>query len=86
MSIYPSGMDVEANRKIGSCLQSIRRETGMTQTELARKLCKPQSYVSKVEIGERNLFLNEVFRYAKVLGVPPTVLIERVGQAIRSDK
>lgn len=54
----------------------------MTQTELARKLNKPQSYVSKVEIGERNLFLSELFRYAKALGVTPAALVEKIEQVI----
>lgn len=40
----------------------------MTQVELAQRLGKPQSYVSKVEILERRLDVIELMDWLKVLG------------------
>lgn len=36
-------------------LRQARIGAGLTQTELANRLGKPQSYVSKAELGERRL-------------------------------
>jgi transcriptional regulator with XRE-family HTH domain len=44
-----------------------RRDQGITQTELARRLGKPQSFVSKVESGERRLDVIEFLELAKIL-------------------
>lgn len=71
-------MNVEMNRTIGRCLCAARADQSLTQIELAQRLNKPQSYVSKIEIGERNLYLNEFFAYADALGVGPEELIARI--------
>lgn len=71
-------MDVDTNRKIGSCLQAVRREANLTQAELARRVGKPQSYVSKIEIGERNLPISEFFTYSNALGVSAELLTARI--------
>lgn len=44
----------------------------MTQVELARRLEKPQSYVSKVEILERRLDVIELMDWLKLLEVELT--------------
>ena len=75
-------MDVDANRKIGSCLQAIRREANLTQTELANRIGKPQSYVSKIEIGERNLLVSEFFSYARALGLSADKLIMQIEKTV----
>ncbi len=41
----------------------------MTQVDLARRLDVPQSFISKVETGERALKLYEQFDYARALGI-----------------
>lgn len=43
------------SRKFLSLLKEIRQEAGFSQVELAKKLGKPQSFVSKYESGERRL-------------------------------
>ena len=42
-------------RKLLSFLKEIRQEAGFSQVELAKKLGKPQSFVSKYESVERRL-------------------------------
>ena len=41
-------------------LRKVRLEAGLTQVEAARKLKKPQSYVSKIERGERRIDIVEL--------------------------
>ena len=41
-------------------IKEIRKDAGMTQSDLAQALNKPQSYVSKYESGERRLDFLEV--------------------------
>lgn len=52
-----------------------REACGMTQVELAAALRRPQSFVSKVERGERRLEVVEFIEYARALGVSPDGLI-----------
>ena len=49
----------------------------MTQSELARRLEKPQSYVSKYETGVRRLDLVELEQIAQALGLTLCDLVRR---------
>lgn len=73
-----NGMNVDANRACGSCLSQIRREQGITQVELAKRLRTPQSFVSKIETGERSLKVYEQFAYAEALGITPEEMTARL--------
>ncbi|MEN3968414.1 helix-turn-helix transcriptional regulator [Acinetobacter sp. BWR-L5] len=50
-------------------LIELRESKDVTQVELARRLNKPQSYVSKVEILERRLDVIELIDWLKILQV-----------------
>ena len=50
-------------------LTEAREAQGLTQEQLARKLSKPQSYVWKLENGERALAYAEAPAYARALGL-----------------
>lgn len=49
----------------------------MTQLEIANRIGKPQSYVSKYESGERRLDVVEFCSIARALGRKPTELLEQ---------
>ncbi|WP_199562952.1 helix-turn-helix domain-containing protein [Simplicispira sp. 110] len=55
-------------------LVELREAKGITQAEVAAKLGKPQSYVSKYERGERRLDIIELIAVANALGVDPVQL------------
>jgi transcriptional regulator with XRE-family HTH domain len=46
-----------------------RKDAGLTQVELAGRLARPQSYVSKYESGERRLDLIEFLDIAHILAL-----------------
>ncbi len=46
-----------------------RVDAGMTQVEVATKLGKPQSYVSKYESGDRRLDVTEFVQIADILSL-----------------
>jgi transcriptional regulator with XRE-family HTH domain len=52
-------------------LVNARKKAGLTQVELADRLTRPQSFVSKVERGERRLDVVEFFEVAEAIGFDP---------------
>lgn len=55
-----------------------RKEAGLTQSELAARLDKPQSYISKAERGERRLDVIEFIDLSEALGAEPAKLIGQI--------
>ena len=55
-----------------------RKKAGLTQTQVALALKKPQSFVSKYESGERLLDVAEYVEIAQVLGADAIKLIGRI--------
>lgn len=51
-----------------------RRGAALTQVDLAARLGKPQSFVSKVETGERRLDFVEFVDWARAIGVDELAL------------
>lgn len=47
-------------------LKKTRLKAGLSQQEVAKKLGKPQSYISKIESGERRLDVAEIKAFAKI--------------------
>jgi len=47
-------------------LKEARIEVGLSQQEVADKLKKPQSYISKIESGERRLDVAEIKKFADI--------------------
>ena len=55
-----------------------RERKGLTQAELAARLGKPQSFVSKYEGGERRLDVVEFVLVCSALGVEATAIFKSV--------
>jgi len=53
-----------------------RKRSGLTQSELAVSLGRPQSFVSKYESGERGLNIVEFIAVCDALRVEPNEIIE----------
>ena len=54
--------------KLRALLRKLRKECGLRQIDLARRLDRPQSYVSKYESGEKTLDIFEIKRICEALG------------------
>jgi transcriptional regulator with XRE-family HTH domain len=52
-----------------SRLREARRQAGLTQAEVAQKLGKPQSFVSKCESGERRVDVVELLAFSSIYRV-----------------
>lgn len=50
-------------------LANERQAHGVTQVELAQRLGKPQSFVSKIERGERRIDIFELQDYVNAIGI-----------------
>lgn len=55
-------------QQVRDFLRKIRKSAGLTQNQLAEKLDKPQSYVSKYELGERKLDFVETLEVCEACG------------------
>jgi hypothetical protein len=51
-------------------LKQARVEAGLTQVEVAHRLKRPQSFVSKIESGERRVDVVELNELARLYGKP----------------
>jgi len=56
-------------------LRHARKQRGLTQAALAAMLCKPQSFVSKYESGERLLSFVETIDACRALNLDPKALL-----------
>jgi transcriptional regulator with XRE-family HTH domain len=55
-----------------------RKAAGLTQVEVASRLKRPQSYVSKYESGVRRLDVVEFLTVARAIGFDPARFIEEL--------
>ncbi len=55
-----------------------RKTAGLSQQELARRLKRSQSFIAKLEVGERRVDVVEFIEIARALGKEPTELLSRV--------
>ena len=65
-------------------LRAARRDRDMTQEEVADVLGKPQTYVSKCELGERRVDFVELEDFAAAYGLPLDYFVTRSAGSRRS--
>jgi transcriptional regulator with XRE-family HTH domain len=58
-----------------ACLVQARRAAGLNQVELAEKLGRPQSFVSKIEKGDRRIDVLELIAICHHLRIDPADVI-----------
>ncbi len=63
-------------------LKRIRQNAGYTQKDLAIRLEKPQSFVSKYESGERRIDIIELITICNAFGVQITEYIHELEKAL----
>ena len=63
-------------------LVEARKDAGLTQVQVAKRLSRPQSFVSKYEGGERRLDVVEFLEVAKALRVDAANFVRRLDQRV----
>lgn len=64
-------------------LRKARLDAGLRQTDLAKRLKQPQSFVSKYESGERALDVLELKQICQVLDISLTAFIKHLEKEIK---
>lgn len=77
-------VDPVAYRAARRLLREARESDGLTQTEVAKRLKKPQSFVAKYESGERRLDIIEFIAISDALRIEPTRLFAQMLRAVRN--
>jgi len=62
----PKSIYTKEYKRVIERLKKARLEAGLKQIEVARKLGKPQSYISKIERGERRIDITELKKIAEI--------------------
>ena len=70
----------QKRERLGALLRQFRKEAGLRQADLAQKLGKPQSYISKFESGEKNLGILEAKEICDAMEVRLSDLIKKLEQ------
>lgn len=70
------------DRTLQRLLRTLREEAGLRQTDLAERLAKPQSYISKYETGERRLDILELRAVCIAVGLSLTEFAQRLEEAL----
>ncbi len=70
----------EAQKALGKMLREARLTAGLTQAQLASQLRKRQSFVAKVEIGERRVDVVEFIEITRVLEADPATFLKAISR------
>ncbi len=62
-------------KRFRALLVAERKAHGLTQVQVAERLGKPQSFVTKYELGERRLDVVEFLYLADVIGFDPDTFL-----------
>lgn len=68
------------HRRLANLLREVRKERDIRQVDLAKALKRPQSFVSKMEAGQRRVDLVELNEVCRALGIKLSTLVRRYEQ------
>lgn len=73
----------ECHRQVVALLVAERERAGLRQQDLARKLKLPQSFISRLEHGQRRIQICEFFMLAQAIGFDGFKELRRIIQGRR---
>jgi ribosome-binding protein aMBF1 (putative translation factor) len=76
---------LDQQKKLLVLLRGIRVDAGLTQSELASRLARDQTFVSKYESGERRLDILELREVCQALGTDFIAFIRKLDNDLRAD-
>jgi transcriptional regulator with XRE-family HTH domain len=77
-------VDQRKYKTVGGVLKAARERSGLTQQQLAKRLGKPQSFVSNYERGQRRIDVLELTRIATALGTGSRTLVGEIERSLGS--
>ena len=66
---------MEPKKLFAAKLKELRLELGISQEELAERSGLHRTYISLIERAQRNVALENIYKLAKALKVPPSSLL-----------
>lgn len=72
----PKSVFSDAHKIVVETLVSARKEAGLRQVELAQRIGKDQTYISRIEQGQRRVDVLEFYALARAMGCDPVALYE----------
>ena len=79
------GNRLDQQRKLRALLRSIRVDAGLTQSELASRLDRDQTFVSKYESGERRLDVLELREVCQAIGTDFVTVVRKLDKELKRD-
>jgi transcriptional regulator with XRE-family HTH domain len=73
----------EQRRRLTTLLRELRVESGLTQTELAKRIGRPQNVVSRFENDERRVDILEIREICLALGITFEKFARRLEKALK---
>jgi transcriptional regulator with XRE-family HTH domain len=74
---------IDQRNRLIKLLRELRVEAGWTQTDLAARVEKDQTFVSKYESGERRLDVLEVREICEAIGITLEEFVKRLETALK---
>lgn len=78
MRSVPKSVFTDAYAALLETLIKARKDAGVTQVQLAKRLGKPQPFISYFENGERRIDVIEFYAIARAIGHDPVELFAQV--------
>ena len=78
----PKSVFTDAYASVRKALIALRKDAGVTQVELARRLGKPQQFVSRYELGIRRIDIVELYVISKALEMNPSKVFQDITRNI----
>jgi transcriptional regulator with XRE-family HTH domain len=75
---------LDQQKRLLVLLRGIRVDAGLTQSELASRLFRDQTFVSKYESGERRLDVIELREVCQAIGTDFVTFIRRLDKDLRT--
>ena len=74
----PRSLRTPHHLRLQDLLTDLRKSKHLSQTELAQRLGRPQSFVAKYEGGERRIDVIEFIEVVRALGGDPTEVLAQL--------